>query len=94
MRSFILPLLVAAGASAFAPAQNTHQRTSVALNAEEMSRSIPFLVKPDKLDGTMAGDMGFDPMRLYVLLLLLLLRCQETNKLLDIIDCSSLLYYL
>jgi hypothetical protein len=37
---------------------------SVALNAEEMSKSIPFLVKPDKLDGSMAGDMGFDPMRL------------------------------
>lgn len=29
-----------------------------------MSKSIPFLVRPDKLDGTMAGDMGFDPMRL------------------------------
>jgi light-harvesting complex I chlorophyll a/b binding protein 1 len=34
------------------------------LNAEEMSKSIPFLVRPDKLDGSMAGDMGFDPMRL------------------------------
>lgn len=34
------------------------------MNAEEMSRSIPFLVRPDKLDGTLAGDMGFDPMRL------------------------------
>ena len=29
-----------------------------------MSKSIPFLVKPDKLDGSMPGDMGFDPMRL------------------------------
>ena len=37
---------------------------SVSLNAEEMSKSIPFLVRPDKLDGSMAGDMGFDPMRL------------------------------
>jgi light-harvesting complex I chlorophyll a/b binding protein 1 len=34
------------------------------LNAEEMSRSIPFLVRPDKLDGSVPGDMGFDPMRL------------------------------
>jgi light-harvesting complex I chlorophyll a/b binding protein 1 len=34
------------------------------LNAEEMSKSIPFLVRPEKLDGSMAGDMGFDPMRL------------------------------
>jgi len=30
----------------------------------EMSKSIPFLVCPEKLDGTMAGDMGFDPMNL------------------------------
>jgi light-harvesting complex I chlorophyll a/b binding protein 1 len=34
------------------------------LNAEEMSKSIPFLVRPEKLDGSLAGDMGFDPMRL------------------------------
>jgi hypothetical protein len=40
------------------------QRVSLALNAEEMSKSIPFLVRPEKLDGSMAGDMGFDPMRL------------------------------
>ena len=31
-----------------------------------MSKSIPFLVRPEKLDGSMPGDMGFDPMRLYV----------------------------
>jgi light-harvesting complex I chlorophyll a/b binding protein 1 len=37
---------------------------SVALNAEEMSKAIPFLVRPEKLDGSMVGDMGFDPMRL------------------------------
>lgn len=29
-----------------------------------MSKAIPFLVRPEKLDGTMPGDMGFDPMRL------------------------------
>lgn len=29
-----------------------------------MSRSIPFLTRPEKLDGTMPGDMGFDPMGL------------------------------
>ena len=34
------------------------------MNAEEMSKAIPFLVRPEKLDGSMAGDMGFDPMRL------------------------------
>jgi hypothetical protein len=44
--------------------QQTQRAGSVALNAEEMSKSIPFLVRPDKLDGSMAGDFGFDPMRL------------------------------
>lgn len=29
-----------------------------------MSKAIPFLVRPAKLDGSMAGDMGFDPMGL------------------------------
>jgi len=29
-----------------------------------MSKSIPFLVRPEKLDGSMPADMGFDPMRL------------------------------
>ncbi|CAB9506321.1 Fucoxanthin-chlorophyll a-c binding protein A, chloroplastic [Seminavis robusta] len=62
MRAAILSLLLA-GAAAFAPAQQG-ARTSVALNAEEFSKSIPFLVRPEKLDGSMAGDMGFDPMRL------------------------------
>mmetsp|Transcript_784 Transcript_784/g.2223 ORF Transcript_784/g.2223 Transcript_784/m.2223 type:complete len:201 (-) Transcript_784:268-870(-) len=64
MRSTILSLLLAS-ASAFAPAQQSAARTnSVALNAEEMSKAIPFLVRPDKLDGSMPGDMGFDPMRI------------------------------
>jgi hypothetical protein len=63
MRSFLVALM-AAGASAFAPASSSQRAGSVALNAEEMSKSIPFLVRPEKLDGSMAGDMGFDPMRL------------------------------
>lgn len=29
-----------------------------------MSESVPFLVQPEKLDGTMVGDVGFDPMGL------------------------------
>jgi len=50
------------GASAFAPSiQPTRQVTT--LNAE-MSKSLPFLVRPEKLDGSMAGDVGFDPMGL------------------------------
>jgi hypothetical protein len=51
---------LAASAAAFAPAQQG--RSSVALN--EMSKSIPFLTVPEKLDGSMPGDMGFDPMGL------------------------------
>jgi len=51
----------AATASAFAPTQ-VGRTSSVALN--EMSKSIPFLTTPEKLDGSMAGDMGFDPMGL------------------------------
>lgn len=29
-----------------------------------MSKSLPFLVRPEKLDGSMPGDVGFDPMGL------------------------------
>jgi acyl-CoA-binding protein len=55
---------MAASAAAFAPSQLASQKTtSVALNAE-MSKSLPFLLVPSKLDGTMAGDVGFDPMGL------------------------------
>ncbi|CAM9356124.1 unnamed protein product [Choristocarpus tenellus] len=32
--------------------------------AAEMSKSLPFLPKPAALDGTMAGDVGFDPLGL------------------------------
>jgi hypothetical protein len=38
-------------------------RAVVSLNAE-MSKAIPFLVCPEKLDGSMPGDVGFDPMGL------------------------------
>jgi len=61
-RTLALSALVAS-AAAFAPTSMPVQRTDVSLNAE-MSKSIPFLVKPEKLDGSMAGDMGFDPMGL------------------------------
>uniref|UniRef100_A0A7S2S2F5 Uncharacterized protein n=1 Tax=Eucampia antarctica TaxID=49252 RepID=A0A7S2S2F5_9STRA len=61
VRSVIIASLVAS-AAAFAPAP-VSQRTNVALNAE-MSKALPFLVKPEKLDGSMAGDFGFDPMGL------------------------------
>mmetsp|Transcript_12267 Transcript_12267/g.16043 ORF Transcript_12267/g.16043 Transcript_12267/m.16043 type:complete len:202 (-) Transcript_12267:307-912(-) len=59
MKSVIFAAAIAS-AAAFAPAKVG--RTSVALN--EMSKSIPFLTVPEKLDGSMPGDMGFDPMGL------------------------------
>ncbi|KAL3945351.1 MAG: hypothetical protein SGBAC_000556 [Bacillariaceae sp.] len=62
MKSVVLSLL-AASAAAFAPASQS-QRAGVALNAEEFSKAVPFLVRPEKLDGSLPGDMGFDPMRL------------------------------
>jgi len=63
MRCTLLSLLVT-GASAFTSPQSSQRTGSVSLNAEEFSKSVPFLVRPDKLDGTLPGDMGFDPMRL------------------------------
>ena len=39
--------------------QPAQRAGTVAVNAE-MSKSIPFLPRPEKLDGSMAGDMGFD----------------------------------
>lgn len=61
-KSLCLAALTAC-ASAFSPAAMPARAGSVALNAE-MSKSLPFLVKPEKLDGSMAGDYGFDPMGL------------------------------
>ena len=43
--------------------QVSQRAGTVSLNAE-MSKSLPFLVVPEKLDGSMAGDVGFDPMGL------------------------------
>lgn len=61
VRSVIIASLLAT-ASAFAPAPLS-QRADVSLNAE-MSKALPFIVKPEKLDGSMPGDFGFDPMGL------------------------------
>jgi len=59
IRTFLVAAALA-GASAFAPSAQP-MRTATTLNGD-MSKSLPFLVRPDKLDGTMAGDVGFDPM--------------------------------
>jgi hypothetical protein len=45
------------GASAFT--KSTRAISTTSLNAK--SKSVPFLEQPAKLDGSMAGDVGFDP---------------------------------
>lgn len=54
----------AASAAAFAPAFNSlaQQPTGTSLQAAETSEALPFLPRPEKLDGTLIGDVGFDPM--------------------------------
>eukprot|EP00980_Cylindrotheca_fusiformis_P026441 scaffold16171_cov116-Cylindrotheca_fusiformis.AAC.3 len=62
MMKFTAFAALLASASAFAPAQQS-ARSTVALNAER-SKSLPFMNRPPLLDGSMAGDVGFDPLGL------------------------------
>jgi hypothetical protein len=70
--SFAVTLATIASASAFAPATNkapltalrmadTPESSTPAPAAPKMSKSLPFLARPAMLDGSMAGDVGFDP---------------------------------
>lgn len=63
MKYTVLALTVSA-ASAFAPAPSAKVSTT-ALNEgndnKEMSKAIPFVARPKNLDGSMPGDVGFDP---------------------------------
>ncbi|KAG7361777.1 chlorophyll A-B binding protein [Nitzschia inconspicua] len=54
--------VLSASASAFAPTQQS-SRGVISLNAER-SKSLPFMNRPPLLDGSMAGDVGFDPLGL------------------------------
>lgn len=54
--------LLTGSACAFSP-QNVNGRVSLSLNAER-SAALPFLNRPPLLDGSMAGDVGFDPLGL------------------------------
>ena len=54
---------VFASAVAFAPVGRP-TRGSVSMMAGQRSKSLPFLTQPPKLDGTLAGDEGFDPLGL------------------------------
>ena len=67
--AYFAPL--AASASAFmnpmplAGTARTSSGSSVSMMAN--SRSIPFMPQPEKLDGTLPGDVGFDPLGLSAL---------------------------
>lgn len=61
MKIATIAALLAGSASAFSPSSNG--RVSTAMNAEK-SASLPFMNRPALLDGSMAGDVGFDPLGL------------------------------
>jgi light-harvesting complex I chlorophyll a/b binding protein 1 len=65
MKYAVVFALLAASASAFAPAaqQQTSSRAVTALNAEK-SKALPWMNRPKLLDGTLPGDNGFDPLGL------------------------------
>jgi len=63
MKPVAIVSLLSASASAFVPSL-TQQHSSVTLNAAERSASLPFMNRPPLLDGSMAGDVGFDPLGL------------------------------
>lgn len=51
--------------SAFSPSTNNGRLiTSLKADAIEKSQALPFLNRPPLLDGSMAGDVGFDPLGL------------------------------
>ena len=76
MKSFAIALsaLMAGSAAAFAPNAAPSAQTSLDAMPErlwdsmvdptERSKAVPFLPRPINLDGSMVGDVGFDPMYL------------------------------
>eukprot|EP01038_Epipyxis_sp_PR26KG_P013602 gene13602-18256_t len=60
----VIALCLIASAAAFTPAAAPRSMKVVPTMAAERSKSMPFLIKPPKLDGTLAGDEGFDPLGL------------------------------
>lgn len=75
MKSFALAIIALAGsAAAFAPAAEKASTSSLnampdrlwdtMVDKTERSAAIPFLPRPANLDGSMVGDVGFDPMYL------------------------------
>ena len=73
MKSLPLALAILATSTlAFAPAPNTMRHSALHMSEAPMepivaalpaqSQSLPFLARPTFLDGSMAGDVGFDPL--------------------------------
>jgi light-harvesting complex I chlorophyll a/b binding protein 1 len=62
MKIAAITALLAGSVSAFAPS-STNGRVSTSIAAEK-SASLPFMNRPPLLDGSMAGDVGFDPLGL------------------------------
>lgn len=56
MRAFVMAMIVTV-ALGFAPKMQRSSMSSLAAK----SKSVPFLEQPAALDGSMAGDVGFDP---------------------------------
>jgi hypothetical protein len=61
--SFGILALMMASVSAFVhvPSATMGRSTMMRMSAVEKSKAVPFLPKPENLDGSMAGDVGFDP---------------------------------
>lgn len=59
----LVAALLTGSACAFSPLAN-NGRTTLSLNGAEKSAALPFLNRPALLDGSMAGDVGFDPLGL------------------------------
>lgn len=66
MKAIALTLLAAGSAAAFAPSVLSSSREStsslsMARDDKEMSKALPFAQRPKLLDGSLPGDVGFDP---------------------------------
>lgn len=53
--------LLAGSAAAFAPTQTSKASTSLNAQWNEGTKALPFGSSPDTLDGSLPGDVGFDP---------------------------------
>lgn len=78
MKLFLSTSLLLSSVAAFAPTQSQLIKTNTALQNDlwgeppkkegeserEMSKALPFAPRPKLLDGTLAGDVGFEYVRL------------------------------